>query len=289
MLKKAIIVFLAIVLSLCHLSGCVKSPQEIAKWNSFSPVPFDGYICGFETQKILIQLPFFYLSVDPIEIDDISNIVLRGTNTILCCDDINILHPHKNIDRGYCLSTLTFRVIMPSPGSYVINRILITLCDNRTIERALGDIMFEVVKSTDWNDSIFFASNFMINQVDYSAIKVTYVNNSSEVTEITKVSYLDNMYSGVNIEKFIDVGCTTPEEGLWIPAGANRTFVFSFVPNDNFFSKKDEFFLFLLPFVEITSDSTTGFVPMQSQALIIQPPFSERYVEKLLINSSNSQ
>ena len=192
------------------------------------------------------------------------------------------MQPKHNKDHGYSLSTLTFRAVMPSSGSYVINRILITLRDNRTIEKALGDIVFEIVEGTLWNDSLIFASNFLINQVDNSTMKVTYTNNTSEVVKITDVSFLDSMYSGVSVKKYIDLECSTPEEGLWIPAGSDRTFVFSFDLNDEFFSEKEKSFLFLLPCVEISSDSSTDLIPMQSQALIIQPPFSESYIEELL-------
>ncbi|MGX8698719.1 MAG: hypothetical protein ACSW8F_02150, partial [bacterium] len=200
----------------------------------------------------------------------------------LDCKFLQMLKPKRDEKSPHVLSTLVFRAVLPSAGVYHVNKIQISLHDKRTIVKPLGNIMFEVRQESQWSDEMIFASEFMINQRDYSVIKVTYENKNSDTVEITDVSYPDDLYSNVSIRKYADLECSMPEEGLQIPAGEKRTFVFSFEPEKNYFSEEENAFLFLLPFVEFSSGAMTDTVPMQSQPLVIQPAFSESFIEKLL-------
>ena len=286
MKKNSLVIVVMILLIIKCFLGCSVPSGEIKNWDSFSPVPFSGYICGFENTKCLLQLPFFYRSEDSICVDDIEEVSLCGDSVLIECSDVNILQSKTNEKLGYSLSTLTFRTNLPISGNYETRRICVNLRDGRVIERPIGCVFFVVTKGAIFNDSDIYASNFLINQLDYCSMKVTYANHSFEDVEITDVTYLNQMYNSVTIKKYADWECTSPEEGTWIPAGGKKTFVFSFIPNESFFPNDETKFLYLLPFVKLSSDTVTGLIQAQSQPLIIQPPFTEDFINKLLEGSS---
>lgn len=90
------------------------------------------------------------------------------------------------------------------------------------------------------------------------------------------------MYHDVSIEKYVDFELTKPEEGLEIPAGEVRTFLFKFTPNDDYFTDDIDHFVFLLPYLYYSDTNFDYKMPAVSQVLVVQPPFTDEYISELL-------
>jgi hypothetical protein len=263
------------------LSGCTTTNYDDNSWGTFVPVPFSGYICGFEESQTLMQLPYFYSSSDKLSVEDVSQINLLGDNLVLRCEKINMLQPKSNDEYDYMLSTLSFRVNMPEHGEYIVSKIEIVLQDKRVITRELGEINFTTISSNVQTMPISM-TQFMINQADYTELKVAFKNESVNTVDITSLSYLDEMYENCTIKKYLDFELNEEEEGLNIPARETRTFLFSLSPNDSYFNKGEEHYLYLLPLIYFSENNVDCIMPAQTQATIVQPPFKPEYALELM-------
>ena len=90
------------------------------------------------------------------------------------------------------------------------------------------------------------------------------------------------MYERCLIKKYIDFDLKNAEEGCDIPAGQTRTFLFSLIPNKNYFPEDEDHFLYLLPFIHFKQNDVAYTMPAQTQATVIQPPFTPEYVLALM-------
>lgn len=246
---------------------------------NFVPVPFGGYVCGYENKETFLQFPLLYRGNNELSIEDISGATLLSNKAELSCQDCNLLSYKYNKEYNYSLSTLTFRVILPLAGEYTVDRIRFIMHDGKIINYNLGKLVFDVQKAED-SDTEISMRQFIINQEDYKTFRITYQNNIDKTVELTGLVYPESMFIGQTIKKYLDFDLTTPEGGLDIPAGAERTFLFYLDPEPEFFSG-DNSFLYMLPFVSYSIDGATKTMPSQTQATVVQSPFTPEYVMRL--------
>ena len=276
-MKKNILLLIPLLL-MTVIGGCSDSKVESKSWQSFSPVPFSGYVCGFENSKPLFQLPVFFKDDDSLSEEDISRVIICSEDVEIECEDVSMLSVKESSKQGYLMSTLLFRPVFPTEGKYDVDTIKIYLHDGRTIEKKLGSIALEVIKENSWDDMLLFASDFMLNQSNTAVIKVTYINKYDSDVKLER--FIDTSVD-YKIQMYADMECKIEEDDTTIPSGEKRTFVFSADNSDESIGKDDQY-LFFLPFVEFSSDQFSGLIPMQSQPLIIQPPFTDEYVAKVV-------
>lgn len=283
-MKKTHYAVCTLLIFCCIFSGCSQKNEDIPPsihllGEMLKPVPFGGYVCGFEDTKTLFQLPVFSSGKEMLPVNNISTVTLLGDQTELSCVVFKMGGFNYNEEYDYVLATLFFHVEMPQAGEYTVNQLQITLRDGKEFIYPLGDIHFFVEKQE--TTSMLSMSKFMINQTSATNFKIAFMNESTDVITIDSLSYLDSMYKGLTITKFVDFGTQILEDGLDIPANEERTFFFSFKPNNDFFSNDENKFLFMLPFVNYSVNGKDERTNAQTQSTIIQPSFTPEYVLNL--------
>jgi hypothetical protein len=245
----------------------------------FLPVPFGGYVCGYENKETFLQLPLLLRGDNELSIEDISSVTLLSNKAELLCNISNILPPINDNKYDYNLSTLTFLVKLPLTGEYSIDGGRVTMHDGNVNSYKLSKLVFDVRKA-EGADTEISMRQFMINQEDYKTFRVAYQNNTDDTVELIGLAYPKSMYKGQTINKYLDFNLTTPEDGLDIPAGEERTFLFCLDPESRYFSGENSF-LYMLPFVTYSVHGVTKSMPSQTQATVVQSPFTPEYVMQL--------
>lgn len=273
-----------LIIFISSLSGCSFSNDNEVEWDAFTPVPFDGYVCGFEDTQTLIQIPAFLSNnIDDLPVENFTNISLVGEEAMLICEYLNLSELKYNSEYDYSLTTLAIQVNLPTAGEYSINEIRISFSDGTNIYKALGNITFSVIKPTKLEQTPpIFMTKLMINQVEYNSLKIAYTNNSTDTVEISSLSFPDSLYSDLSIKKYVDFELETPEDGLSIHPGETRTFAFAFETNQEYFAPVEVHYLYLLPFLNYNVNGDEMRMPSQTQATVVQPPFTTDYVLALL-------
>jgi hypothetical protein len=253
--------------------------RDIENEAAFVPVPFGGYVCGYENTETFLQIPLLFNGAAELSVNDISRVVLKSDNIELSCQGYALSYYKHNEENNYMLSTLSFKVMLPTKGKYTVDQLQLTMHNGKTLNKKLGKIIFHVTNAED-SDAAISMTQFMINQQDYKLYKIAYRNNTDETISLIGLDYPENMFVGQTIKMYSDFDTTTPETGLDIPPGEERTFLFSFESKSGYFSGNHSF-LFMLPFINYSIDGLTKTIPAQTQATIIQSPLTSDYVKQL--------
>ncbi len=251
--------------------------QSKDDWKNVRAVPFDGYIGGYEYEKTFLQLPIFLPQKETIDIKDVRSIVMCGDKE-LPCTNFQLSNYHNSKVEGYKFATLSFKVQLPEMGGYVFNSLKILLDNEDIIEWKLGSIEIQVIKKI-YSDDILSMSQFIVNQADMNNFKISYINNTEYNIVLDKFLFPDDWLADLQITMYKDFQLKNKEDTLTIPAHEERTFLI----NTN--SKKDKnekIFYFVLPFVSYKYNGDIMQMPAQTQATIVQMPFSEEFILELM-------
>ena len=288
-MKKHFVVYIFVlfgsILVSCAPDGYLDIEKSNLGWQTIEIPPFYGYICGFEHTETFIQLPVFFNYLGKtyeysLTASDIASVTLAGDGIELICRSFD-LHGHiRNEKYNYTLATFSFLTQLPEAGEYLVNQLIVELYDGTVITNALGEILF-IVKP-ELNVSSLRMRSFMINQSDPFNLRISFANTSEyyDITILT-LSYPKTKYAGVSVKMFAEFHSQFPESGLTIPPTEERTFHFTFQPNNDFFSLDQDKFLLLRPFVHYYQNGFVGIIPAQTQATVVQPPFTIEFILSL--------
>lgn len=279
MRKKLFFLFWAM---LCFLSACGNKNATYDEFGySIKSPDFSGYICGYEGSETFIQLPIFIPIENDLLVNDITKIVLSGDEVALSCSDYKLSSFTESKYDGYKFSTLSFRVLLAEKGNFSVNKLSISLSGKSTTELNLGKIDFDIRENQAPKMEYLSMSQFFINQEEPSTLRISYVNNTNEPISIKSFSYPTDICSGIEIEKYSDFELSSKEESLIIPPKEEKTFVVTFDFESEFIDNYGHFFYFL-PFVEYEIDNTQVIIPGQTQATVVQAPFSEEAIKRFI-------
>lgn len=268
---------------LCLLSACknkIEMNDEVLT-NIKSP-DFSGYICGYEGDETFIQLPIFIPIENDVLINDITKIVLSGDEVALSCSDYKLSSFTESKYDGYKFATLSFRILLAEKGNFSVNKLIISFSEKSTLVLNLGEIDLDIRENQAPKTEYLSMRQFFVNQVEPSTLRISYANNTNEPISIISFSYPTDICSGIQIEKYSDFELSSKEEDLIIPPNEEKTFVVTFDFESEFIDNHGQFFYFL-PFVEYEIDNTQVIIPGQTQATVVQAPFSEETIKNLLI------
>lgn len=145
----------------------------------------------------------------------------------------------------------------------------------------LGEINLDIRANQAPEIEYLSMSQFFVNQAEPSTLRISYTNNTNEPITINNFSYPSDICTGVEIEKYSDFELSTKENDLIIPPTEEKTFVVTFDFDSDFINNEGQFYYFL-PFVEYKINNTEVVIPGQTQATIVQIPFSEKIIKKII-------
>lgn len=281
MKKRILLALFLIVLSL--LSACRKDPSAYGDsiYSNIKAPAFSGYICGYEGSKTFLQLPIFIQTDSELSINEITNISLTGDKVTFPCSDYSLSSFTESKYDGYKFATLSFRTSLEKKGNFQLSKINIVFSDQSEAQLNLGEINLDIRANQAPEIEYLSMSQFFVNQAEPSTLRISYTNNTNEPITINNFSYPSDICTGVEIEKYSDFELSTKENDLIIPPTEEKTFVVTFDFDSDFINNEGQFYYFL-PFVEYKINNTEVVIPGQTQATIVQIPFSEKIIKKII-------
>lgn len=282
MKKKKYTVFLGLILFaltiLIFVTMFINSQymEQQSNWGNVKPVPFDGYICGYENEKTFLQLPIFCHQNDNVDINNISSIVLYGDREFFCTNYLLSSFQNSEVEE-YKLATLSFKVQLSEKGVFVFDHLKINLNDGKVIEWQLGNIEITVIDNNNFDD-ILSMTQFIVNQSDITNFRISYTNNTDDDIIIDKIYYPNDLFEGLQINIYTDFQLTSRESEMIIPPHEERTFLIS-LGNEG---ESGNLFYYILPFIYFEYDDSIIQMPAQTQATIVQAPFTKEFILDLM-------
>lgn len=256
---------------------------EASAWKQTLPLPFGGYICGFQNTTVYLQLPILFPKNTTIEImSELRAMSLVGENVEFVCDDF-LLSEGDSGSNLFSIFTLCFNVHVNKVGSFIINQYIMLLNDGSTIAAPLENIEFFITEPP-LVEPILEPVSSKINQHSQTEFICSYINKGVSACNITGLTYTSSLYNGIaGIRMYKDFQLSTPihENSISIPSHEERTLQFSLKKNEEFFKKTENIYLFLLPFLQYQCDGVDYFIPAQYQPLIIESDIDTAYFESL--------
>ena len=259
-------------------------PQGNSLWETAVPIPFEGYICGYEESKALLQIPMVFSKGASEEIlDEIRSIHVWGNGQKMEGVDYSLQASPPSSD--YELLTFSFNVLLPKQGDYTLDSYEILLDSNKTVTGPLNNIHLQVESLSDIDINTGFEAKMSnINQADQTQFQIGYINHSDEDVRITGFSFDKRMFTRViKIDEYLDFNLSKKdkENDLICPTGEERTFVFTLEPNDSFFNR-DNVYFYDLPFLYYEQSGASYRMLAQYQPIIIDAPFDDAYCNQLV-------
>lgn len=268
---------LSFVISACGAKVEDNTPAEL----SVKAAPFGGYICGYENTETLVQISIF-LPVDyELTNNEICRITFSGEGVELSTQDGSLSSRTLSKDERYEFSNFTSRVKLEQAGSYCVDTLNIYKWDDTVLTLKLGEIHFEVQPEPELESEALQMRTFWVNQLEPSVMRITFFNGAEQPAEIKSFSYPKDVCNGAEIEMYTDFDLSAKEEGLTVPPNEERTVLVHFDFTEEFLEDEGKFF-YLLPFVEYQLGDTTVTMPAQTQATVVQTPFTEQVLETIL-------
>lgn len=256
--------------------------ENISAWTYITPVPFSGYLCNYSESNTFLQLPFFIPKEYSANTDlsEIIKITLVGADITLNCTDYKI-SSYKELEHSNSkLGTLSFRMNLPKSGTYYVDNIELTLKSGEKIKKPLDKLTIRTIEKEEETNHLEMRE-FIVNQSQGTSFKVSYFNTTSENIEVVNMSFPIDIYSELEIKKYTDFALTTMEDDLIVPPNEERTFTFSFSPTQKYIQAKQHYF-YMLPFITYFSDGKMVTATSQTQATIVQTPFTDEIIKNIL-------
>lgn len=287
-MKKILCALLILLSSFLLLSSCASHKNEKEKGIKIAAPPFNGYICGFEDDTTFLQLPLFVAITDNFTLSDIENIALVGDSVSLPCSQYRLSDFYNSKLDTYKFATLSFHVHLKEIGQYSVNKIIISSPKKTEITLSLGTINFDIRKNPvpDYQDKYLSMSQFFVNQTFISPLRISYINNYDEPICIKRFTYPKPICRGVKIDKYLDFDLSSKESDCKILPNDEKTFVVNFDFLDDF--NREKIFYYFLPFVIFEIGQTEYIMPAQTQATVIQAPFTAEIVKTFTTNFNES-
>lgn len=153
--------------------------------------------------------------------------------------------------------------------------------DDTVLTLKLGEICFEVQPEPELEGKALQMRTFWVNQIEPTEMRITFFNYAEQPVEIKSFSYPKDVCNGAAIEMYTDFDLFAKEDGLTVPPNEERTFLVHFDFTKEFLELEGKFF-YLLPFVEYQVGDTVVTMPAQTQATVVQAPFTEPILETIL-------
>lgn len=285
-MKKFTILFGVLVL--CFLTACKPNavPDSTAAPEEGGPnlkaPAFSGYVCGYQGSTTLLQLPVFLPEDEDFSLNGVTAMEISGDGVSFPCSSYSLSSFTECNYDGYKTATLNFNVSLEESGEFAVNKLSITsFSENFTVELDLGRIVLDIREEQEPQTGDLSMRQFWVNQIDPSSLAITYMNHTDQEISIESFTYPSDICSGVKIEKYDDFELTAKEEGLTIPPQEEKTFLVTFEFEDNFAENEGKFF-YLLPFVAYEIEGEQRIMPAQTQATVVQTPFTETVMSEIL-------
>lgn len=281
MKKRFLLVLILLILGLLRACGKDFSVYDDGNYSNIKAPAFSGYICGYEGSKTFLQLPIFIQTDSDLSINQITSISLSGDKVSFPCSDYSLSSFIESKNDGYKFATLSFRILLEERGNFQLSKIKIVFSNHSEVQLRLGKITLDIRANETPEFEYLSMSQFFLNQAEPSTLRISYTNNTNKPIIINNFSYPSDICTGVEIAKYNDFELSAKENDLIIPPTEEKTFVVTFDFDSGFINNEGRFYYFL-PFVEYTIDDKEVMIQAQTQATIVQIPFSEKIIEEIM-------
>lgn len=261
--------------------GCQNSTEE--QEDKLWPLPFSGYICGLRGTDTFLQLPILCTNEKILDINEISDLKLLGTDITFTCENPSLSTPLRSKMDAILIVTFSFSIKLDQIGEFSVNQLRIEMKNGAAINLELGELII-VVQTDASPEQPLSMRRFRVNQIDASRLAVSFFNHSNHPISVQGFTFPEKhcsgnqfvQYNGINL---VEIG--NPIEGSTIQPQTECFFVVDFSFDAEFLSNMGRFY-YLLPYVTYEYQGKYYTIPAQTQATVIQAPLTEETIKKII-------